>query len=146
MGTKNKEVPTREIDYKCSKNLKQQKRKKKQTLDGRLYLSNITLFAGQCDFDSIQLWCHLDLTTKSRRFCKADCKIEHVQLLILRLLQLRVPFRVDNQMAGRTCKRSSACAFEIDVIINSDVEEVLANARMTDLLTALSITEDHAHC
>jgi hypothetical protein len=72
---------------------------------------------GEFDNQAVECLGHLDLTTQTTRLCQTKGQVEHVILIIIGLLHLVKHVRVrDDNVAGRTGTRASACALHFEVI------------------------------
>src|SRR6185437_1462779 len=97
----------------------------------------------QADGETIELFGHHDLATETRRLGQAEGKIEHVFLVLGRVLQQLIPFGFDDDVTGRARQRAFARALDIDVIAVGDFENRQADRRLYCL--ARPVTFDKCH-
>jgi hypothetical protein len=85
--------------------------------------------AWQLDYQPIEILCHLDLTSQPARLGQAKGKIQHVVLVVIRLLHLVVEGLVrHNDMASGAGAGAATCALHLEVVGLGDVEQVVAFA------------------
>lgn len=92
----------------------------------------------QGDSDSIQILGHTHLAAQTRGLGEAKCQIQHVVLIIIRLLQLVVVLGVHNHVASGAGTRSATSALHVQIVGLCNVQQIVALARVNlNLLTVL---------
>ncbi len=80
----------------------------------------------------------------SREVCgQAEGEVEHVLLVLGRLLQQLVPFGIDDDVAGRAGERALAGALDVDVVAVRDLEHRQAERRLDLAPRAVALDEGH---
>ena len=71
-----------------------------------------------------------DLATEPGCLGQIEGEVEHVVLILARLLQQIVPIRIDDDVTGRAGERPFARTFNVDVISAGDLEDLGAERRV----------------
>src|SRR6185312_2849119 len=86
----------------------------------------------QADGQPVKLLGDNDLAAEARGGGQPEGEVEHVLLVLGRVLQQLVPLGIDDDMAGRTGERTLARAFDVDIVAVGDLVHQQAE-RGTDL-------------
>src|SRR3954451_16310547 len=97
----------------------------------------------QLHHEAIKLVRHDDLAAEPRGLGQAKGQIQHILLVLRRLLKLPEPGRVDDHMAGRAGERAFAGAFDIDAMLVGDFQNREPDRRVN--LATGAITFDKSH-
>ena len=84
-----------------------------------------------------------DLAAEPRGPGQVEGEIEHVLLVLARLLQQIVPFGFDDDVAGRAGERAFARAFDVDVVAMGDFEHREPERRLDLAPGSVALDEDH---
>src|SRR5439155_13736405 len=80
---------------------------------------------------------------KPRGLSQIEGEIEHIILILARLLQQVIPLRIDNDVTCRAGERPLARAFNVDIVTASDLEDRRAERRID--LAVGPVTLDKGH-
>lgn len=118
-------------------------------MDDSTLLSKITRLqiprhTRQPDHQPIHALTHLNLTPQSTRLRQPKCQIQHVVLVVIRLLHLVVHVRVvDNHMASRARAGPSARPFHLEIVGLRNVEQVVAIGDFEGVRVAFFVDEGY---
>ena len=88
----------------------------------------------QCHSDAVQLFSHLYLAAQPRRFRKAKSQIQHIIFIIVRLRNLIVKVRINDNMACRTSTRAATSSLHIKPMSLSYIQDIIALGNLKRLL------------
>src|SRR5512134_1039315 len=71
-------------------------------------------------------------------------QIEHVLLLFLRLIELIIPLRIDNHVAGGTGERALASTLQVDIVTMGDLQHREPDRRL-HLPACLAVRRNERH-
>src|SRR5438477_6937596 len=94
----------------------------------------------QGDGEPVELVAHDDLAAEPRGLCEAEGEVQHVLLVLARVLQQLVPFRIDDDMTGRAGERTLAGALDVDPVLVGDLQHRKPERRLD--LTAVAVAFD----
>src|SRR5258708_27763713 len=97
----------------------------------------------QLDGKAVGLLGHDDLTAEPRGLRQAEGEVEHVLLVLARLVQQLVPFRIDDDVAGRAGERALAGALDVDAVLVRDLQHRKAERRVHLAARAVALDESH---
>src|SRR5690242_15172019 len=97
----------------------------------------------QLDGEAVELLGHDDLAAEARGLRQAEGEVEHVLLVLGRVLQELVPFGIDDHMAGRAGERALARAFDIDVVAMRDLQHREPDRRLDRAARSVALNECH---
>src|SRR5258708_12293236 len=86
---------------------------------------------------------HEDLTAEPRGLRQPEGEVEHVLLVLARLVQQLVPFRIDDDVAGRAGERALAGALDVDAVLVRDLQHRKAERRVHLAARAVALDESH---
>ena len=105
--------------------------------------SRLRVAAGQPHRQPVELLGDDDLAAQPRGLAEVEGEVEHVLLVLARLLEQIVPIGVDDDMAGRAGERAFAGALDIDVVAMGDFEHRQAERRVDLAAGPVALDKDH---
>src|SRR6266851_9425751 len=97
----------------------------------------------QLDGEAVELLGHDDLAAEARGLRQAESEVEHVLFVLARLLQDLVPFRIDDDVAGRAGERALAGALDVDAMLVRDLQHREAERRVHLAARPVALDESH---
>src|SRR6185437_14787029 len=97
----------------------------------------------QLDGEAVELLGHDDLAAEPRGLRQAEGEVEHVLLVLGRVLQQLVPFRIDDDVAGRAGERALAGALDVDAVLVRDLQD--REAERCVHFASLPVALDESH-
>src|SRR5271155_1302569 len=98
---------------------------------------------GQLHRQAVELLGDDDLATEARGDGEIEREVEHVLLVLARLVEQLIPLWIDNDVAGRAGERAFAGAFDVDVIAAGDFEHRHPERRIHFAAGAVALDKDH---
>src|SRR5207248_8244842 len=98
---------------------------------------------GKLHCQTVELLADDDLATEARRHREVERQVEHVLLVLARLVEQLVPLRIDDDMAGRAGERAFASAFDVDLVAARDFEHRHSKRRVDFAPGAVALDKSH---
>ena len=88
---------------------------------------------GELYVEAVERLFDLDLAAEARRVGEAKGEVEHVVFVITGLLEMVVCVLIEDDVARRAGNRALAGAFEVDVVLVRNAQQVVALVRLDGL-------------
>src|SRR5580658_933659 len=115
----------------------------REFMKARLAVHHVARRLRQLHREAVELFGHDDLATEPGRLRQPEGEVEHVLLVLARILQKLEPFGIDDDVAGRAGERALASAFDVDAVLMGDLEHREPERRVHFATLAVALDESH---
>src|SRR5271169_2153928 len=98
---------------------------------------------GQPHHQTVELLGNDDLAAEPGGLAEVEGEVEHVLLVLARLLKQIIPLGIDDDVAGRAGERAFACPLDIDIMAVGDFEHREAEGGVDLAVGPVALDKDH---